>query len=96
LTQARRLVKAAMFGANLSRLLARTGELLDEIDEILIGLNPGRDHDAFARVARLHRELEEVQSLTPREYRWMHRRSSAFAVAPPRTSGRGSSTIPVR
>ena len=74
-----------MFGANLSRLLTRTGELLDEIDEILIGLNPGRDHDAFARVARLHRELEEVQSLTPREYRWLHRRSSTFAVAPPAT-----------
>jgi len=84
LTLARRLVKAAMFGANLSRLLARTGKLLDEI---LIGLSPGRDHDAFARVARLHRELEEVQSLTPREYRWLHRRSSTFAVAAPATAG---------
>lgn len=63
-----------MFATTLGRLLVRASDPLDEIDEILIGLNPGPEHDAFARVALLHRELEEVQSLTPPDYRWLHRR----------------------
>jgi hypothetical protein len=35
----------------------------------LFGLHPDRDHEAFARVAALHRELAEIQSLVPRNDR---------------------------
>jgi hypothetical protein len=69
LTEARRLVAARVNGPFLSRLLTRAWEALDEIDEILIGLNPVLDHDVFARVAALHRELTEIQSLVPRNSR---------------------------
>jgi hypothetical protein len=58
-----------VYGPLLSRLLTRACELLDEIDEVLLGLHPGRDHEVFARVAALHRELEEIQSVIPRDER---------------------------
>jgi hypothetical protein len=45
------------------------------MDVILVGLHPGRDHEAFVRVAALHRNLEEIQSLVPRKYRWLARGS---------------------
>jgi len=44
-------------------------DLFDEIDEILLRLHPTNDHDAFATVAALHRQFEEVQSLIPRIHR---------------------------
>ena len=64
-----RLVAAAMYGPLLIELLARACVLLDELDEVLIGLHPGRDHEAFARAAALHRTLEEIQSHLPPEWR---------------------------
>ena len=82
LVEARRLVGAAIFGAGLGRVLARACDLLDQMDEVLIGLHPGRDCETFARVATLHRELEEIQSLVPREFRWLQRRSRNFPSLP--------------
>jgi hypothetical protein len=46
------------------RLLARACNLLDEVDEILLRLDPRQDHATFARVATLHRELESIQALS--------------------------------
>lgn len=75
LTEARRQISAANFGAILSQLLARAGDLQDEIDEILVSLDPRDDHEAFARVAALHRNLEEIQSRLPPKYRSLVRGS---------------------
>jgi hypothetical protein len=66
LTEARSHATAGRFGTTCSHMLDRVADLFDEMDEILIGLNPRRDHESFVRVAELHRELEEIQSLTPR------------------------------
>lgn len=69
LTEAARFVTGAIFDAPLRPPLARACELLDDIDEILIKLDPVRDHAAFERAAALHRRLETIQSQVPRQYR---------------------------
>jgi hypothetical protein len=66
LREARRLVLMRSYGVLLNQLVARTYDLFDEIDEILLALHPTNDHDAFVRVAALHRQFEEIQSLIPR------------------------------
>ena len=75
LVEARRQIADKRFGPVLGRLLARVSDLLDEMDEILVGLHPARDHESFVRVAELHRNLEEIQSLVPRNYRCFERGS---------------------
>jgi len=62
LVEARRLADQQRFGPLLSQLIARACELLDDIDEILVGLDPERDADDFATAAKLHRELEHIQA----------------------------------
>ena len=69
LAEARRQIAAQRLGPVLSQLLARACELQDEMDEMLLGLDPTEDSDAFARAAALHRTLQEVESLLPREFR---------------------------
>ena len=73
LTEARRQVAARRFEPLLGQLLARACELLDEMDEVMLRLDPRRDHDAFRRVASLHRDLQEIQSLVPPKYRSLAR-----------------------
>jgi hypothetical protein len=73
LTEARRRIVARRFGTLLGQLLARVCELLDEMDEVLIRLDPVREHEVFVRQAALHRDLEEVQSLVPSKYRSLAR-----------------------
>lgn len=75
LAEARRLVELKMFGMSLRRTLRRAGDVLDAIDEVLVTLSPDRDHEAFAQVCALHRELESIQAQLPREYRRSLRRS---------------------
>jgi hypothetical protein len=58
-----------MFGGLLRRPLGRACDLLDDIDEILVELDPVRDHAAFMRAASLSRQLESIQSQVPHEYR---------------------------
>ena len=65
LREARRLVTTLSYGAVLEQTIARAYDLFDEIDELLLRLHPARDHEAFVRVARLHRQFEEIQSLIP-------------------------------
>ena len=69
LAEAYRLAIRPMFGPRVGQLLARSCELLDEMDEVLIALHPAREPDAFVGVTALHRKLEEIQSLVPRERR---------------------------
>ena len=69
LTEARRLANAATFGPSLNQLIARACELLDDIDEILIALDPVRDARDFATAAALHRELEHIQAVVPARQR---------------------------
>jgi hypothetical protein len=69
LSEAYRLAIRRTFGPRLGQLLTWSCELLDEMDEVLIALHPSRDPDAFAGVTALHRKLEEIQSLVPRERR---------------------------
>jgi hypothetical protein len=73
LTEARRQIAARRFGPLLSQLLARVCDLLDEMDEALIRLDPIREHEQFVRSAALHRELEAIQSLVPSKYRSLAR-----------------------
>jgi len=73
LVEVRRQIVARRFGPLLSQLLARACELLDEMDEALVGIDPIREHAAFARLAALHSHLEEVQSLVPPKYRSLAR-----------------------
>jgi hypothetical protein len=69
LREARSLASIGMFGPPLARLLARGSDLLDDIDEFLVALDPLRDCDAYLRAAELHRALEEVQARLPRRLR---------------------------
>ncbi len=69
LREARRLAEAKEFGSTVCRLLVRANELLEDIDEILIGVDPVQDHEAFARMAGLQRELEALLAVMPREHR---------------------------
>jgi hypothetical protein len=69
LTEARRQAAASRFGPLLAQLVARACDLLDEMDEVLVRLDPGREHEAFVRLAALHRDLEQIQSLMPRKDR---------------------------
>lgn len=62
LMEGRRLSQTGRFGAPLSQLVARACELLDDMDEILIVLDPERNGAAFAMAAKLHRELEHIQA----------------------------------
>jgi hypothetical protein len=69
LTEARRQIASQRFGPALGQLLARASELQDDMDDALIALDPRANCDAFARVAALHRDLEAIQALLPREFR---------------------------
>ena len=69
LTEARRLAERENFGPLLNQLIARACDLLDEIDEILIALDPLRESGAFTTAAKLHRKLEHVQAIVPARWR---------------------------
>jgi hypothetical protein len=62
LAEARKLSQAGQFGTLPNQLVIRAGELLDDMDEILVALEPARNRASFALAASLHRELEQVQA----------------------------------
>lgn len=86
LNHARRLLVLRSYGPLFNQILARTYDLFDDLDEILVGLDPAQDHEAFARVAELHRQFEDIQSVIPRSRRgvdWVRfraRRSNTRSV----------------
>ena len=81
LSEARRLVTESAFGSTLSGLLARACDVLDDMDEILITLNPREHREAYLRAAELHRALEEIQALVPRQFRGLPREKHCFRLA---------------
>ncbi len=62
LDQARKLVYAGKDLPQIDRKIARVVELLDEIDETLVVLDPRSNTYSFSLIARIHRELEDVQA----------------------------------
>ena len=62
LAEGRRLSDQRKFGPPLFELVARACDLLDDIDEILVALDPERNAESFAAAAALHRELEHIQT----------------------------------
>jgi hypothetical protein len=62
LAEARRIAEVGQFGGLLSQLVVRAVELLDDMDDILIGLNPASNGPNFTAARRLHRELEHIQA----------------------------------
>ena len=62
LAEARKLAQAGQFGSLPIQLVVRAGELLDDMDEILVALDPAMNRECFALAAALHRELEQVQA----------------------------------
>ncbi len=81
LAESRRLAEIGKFGGTFAQIMIRAEELLDEMDEILIGLHPVRGALEFSRVAALHRELEEIQAALPQEWRRLARRSTIGSSA---------------
>ena len=59
---ARELTQQQVYGAPLERLLARAGDAIDDIDMVLVGLDPVRDASTFALAAGLQRQLEHLQA----------------------------------
>jgi hypothetical protein len=72
LAEARRLAERGDFGALLNQLVVRACELLDDVDETLVRLDPKRHSQDFAIAARLHRELERIQASIPARWRARH------------------------
>ena len=62
LREGKRLVLAGRFERQLNQIVLRSSDILDEVDETLIALDPIRDVATFAFVARLHRDLEQIQA----------------------------------
>jgi len=81
LSEARGLVAAAAFGSTLTDLLARACDVLDEMDEVLITLNPRLHRGAYLHAAELHRALEEIQALLPRHLRGLPRARHRYRPA---------------
>lgn len=62
LAEARKLSSASQFGALPNQLVRRVAELLDDMDEILVALDPVGNRPSFAIAAALHREFEQVEA----------------------------------
>jgi len=65
LVEARSRIRSGQFDARLDELVFLAGEILDDLDTVLLKLSPLHDAPEFATAARLHRDLEQVQSAIP-------------------------------
>ena len=65
LVEARSQIRIGKFAARLDELVFLAGEILDDLDIVLVKLDPLHDALEFAAAARLHRDLEHVQSAIP-------------------------------
>ena len=81
LVEAREIVAGEFNQQVLAPMLARACDFLDQLDTVLVGLSPSRDSEAFGLVARLHRELEQIQALVPRQYRRLQRTGASAQPA---------------
>jgi len=81
LAEARRISEVDQFGGLLNQMVARAVELLDEMDEILVTLDPTSNGPIFSTAGKLHRELEHIQAVV------MAQRRDAASTSRP--SGKG-------
>ena len=65
LVEARSRIRIGTLDARLDELVALAGEILDDLDTVLVTLDPLRHASDFATAARLHRDLEQIQSAIP-------------------------------
>ena len=65
LVEARSRIRIGKFDARLDELVFLAGEILDDLDAVLVQLDPLHDASEFAAAARLHRDLEQVQAAIP-------------------------------
>jgi len=65
LVEARSRIRIGKFDARLDELVFLVSEILDDLDTVLVKLDPLHDASAFTAAARLHRDLEEIQSAIP-------------------------------
>jgi len=65
LVEARSRIRIGKFDARLDELVFLAGEILDDLDTVLLKLNTLHDASEFATAARLHRDLEQIQSAIP-------------------------------
>ena len=87
---AQELAQRQVYGASLERLLERAGEAIDDIDTVLVGLDPVRDASTFAVAAGLQRQLENLQASIS------DRRRRGAAIAEPQQSRSASKSGPAR
>jgi hypothetical protein len=65
LVEARSRLRVGKLDARLDELVFLAAEILDDLDTVLVTLDP-QDHALeFATAARLHRDLEQIQSAIP-------------------------------
>ena len=69
LAEARRLVRTRQLGPPLDQSLLRACELLDDIDDMLVVLDPALNDEEFAMAAALHRDLEQIQAVIAARHR---------------------------
>ena len=62
LVEAHRLMRIGQSGPVLAQFVHRARQLLAEMDEVRVALNPTRDAALLTRVAALHGTLESVQA----------------------------------
>jgi hypothetical protein len=65
LVEARSRIRTGKLDARLDELVVLAGELLDDLDTVLVTLDPLHHASEFATAARLHRDLEQIQSAIP-------------------------------
>lgn len=65
LVEARSRIRIGKFDARLDELVFLAVEILDDLDAVLVQLDPLHDASEFAAAARLHRDLEQVQAAIP-------------------------------
>lgn len=63
LAESTRRLKDDRCDSQVHQMIARAGDILDELDEVLISLDPVRDGATFGLAAALHRDLEHAQAL---------------------------------
>ena len=62
LLEAHRLARLERAASQLNQYVARACDLLDDMDEVLVTLDPVHDSSDFATAAALHRQLECIQA----------------------------------
>ena len=63
LAEAQKLARCGQTGPILGPFVQRTVELLDELDELLVAMDPVQDRAIFVTIASLHRNLDSIRAV---------------------------------